>query len=75
MLVDEPELKAIEVTLDPAPYGPPPLELLSDFLMIQQAGKSLLISGPMLEDELAVLLSRLSPVGLGIRAGLLPAQD
>ncbi len=75
VLVDELELKAIEVTLDPAPYGPPPLELLSDFLMIQQAGKSLLISGPMLEDELAVLLSRLSPVGLGIRAGLLPAQE
>jgi hypothetical protein len=72
VLIDNPELKAIEVTLDPAPYGPPPLDLLADFERIQQAGKSLLISGPMRQADLQVLLNRLSPVGLGIRAGLLP---
>lgn len=75
VLVDEPELRAIEVSIDPAPYGPPPLELLPDLLMIQQAGKSLLISGPMRRAELDELLNRLSPVGLGIRAGILPEQD
>ena len=72
VLSDEPALTAIEVTLDPAPYGPPPLELLPNFLVIQQAGKALLISGPMKRSEFDTLLERLSPVGLAIRAGLIP---
>ncbi len=75
VLLEVPELQAIEVSLDPAPYGPPPLELLSDFEMIQRVGKSLLISGPMRQAELDVLLERLSPVGLGIWAGLLPEAE
>jgi hypothetical protein len=70
VLVEVPELRAIEVSLDPEPYGPPPLELLADFEMVQRAGKSLLISGPMKRVELGVLLERLSPMGLGIRAGI-----
>ena len=72
VIMDLPELRAVEVTLDPAPYGPPPLDLLPDFERIQEAGKSLLISGPMRGADLKALLDRLSPVGLGIRAGLLP---
>jgi hypothetical protein len=75
VLAEVPELRAIEVSLDPAPYGPAPLELLADFETIQRAGKSLLISGPMRRGELEVLLERLSPVGLGIRAGVLPEPD
>jgi len=72
VIMDIPELRAIEVSLDPAPYGPSPLDLLPEFEEVQRAGKSLLISGPMRQVELRVLLERLSPVGLGIRAGLLP---
>jgi hypothetical protein len=72
VIMDIPELKAIEVSLDPLPYGPAPLDLLPYFEEIQRAGKSLLISGPMRQNDLQVLLGRLSPVGLGIRAGLLP---
>ena len=72
VLADVPELRAIEVTLDPAPYGPAPLDLLPSFNMVQQAGKSLFISGPMKRSDLDTLLERLSPTGLAIRAGLLP---
>jgi hypothetical protein len=72
VLVEEPELKAIEITLDPAPYGPSPLELLPSFRIVQQAGKALYISGPMKRSELDIILETLSPVGLAIRAGLLP---
>ena len=71
VLAEEPELQAIEVTLDPAPYAPPPLELLPQFKLVQERGKSLLISGPMTRSELETLRESLSPVGLGIRAGLL----
>jgi hypothetical protein len=72
VLVDEPALQAIEVGFDPAPYGPPPLDLVPQFQMIQQAGKSLLIDGPMKLSELETILHTLSPVGLAVRAGLLP---
>lgn len=72
VLADEPELGAIEVTLDQAPYGPLPLSLLPKFQMIQQAGKSLFISGPMKRSELDVLLETLAPAGLAIRAGIIP---
>jgi hypothetical protein len=72
ILADEPALGAIEVTLDQAPYGPPPLSLLPKFRLIQEAGKSLFISGPMKQLEFDVLLDTLSPVGLAIRAGIIP---
>ena len=71
VLVEEPELKGIEVTLDPAPYGPPPISLLEKFQMIQAAGKSLLLSGPLLQSEYDTILEKLSPVGLAIRAGII----
>ena len=72
VLMEEPELLAIEVALDPAPYGPPLLDLLPQFQMVQQAGKSLFVDGPMKRSELDTLLKTLSPSGLAIRAGLLP---
>jgi hypothetical protein len=71
VLVEEPELRAIEVTLDPAPYGPPPLTLLPAFKMVQRGGKALFISGPMQQSDLDAFLAHLSPAGLAIRAGLL----
>ena len=73
VLAEAPELDAIEVTLDPEPFGPPPLSLLDAFKMVQGAGKSLFISGPMKRSDLDAILEQLSPVGLAIRAGLLPA--
>ena len=72
VLAKEAELRAIEVTLDPAPSGPQPLDLLPNFLMVQQAGKALLIRGPVKRSDLDALLERLSPSGLAIRAALLP---
>jgi hypothetical protein len=71
VLAEVPELRAIEVALDPAPYGPPPLALMPHFVAIQRAGKSLLINGPMSSRELDSLLETLSPAGLCIRAALL----
>ena len=70
VLIEEPELKAIEVTLDPLPYGPEPLSLLPMLQMVQQAGKSLYVSGPMKPHELNVLLEHLAPQGLAIGAGV-----
>jgi len=72
VLADEPALLAIEVALDPAPYGPPPLDLLPQFQMVQQAGKSLFIDGPMKRSELDSFLEVLSPAGLALQVGLLP---
>ena len=70
VLLDEPELTAIEVTIDPPGFGPPPLSLMDSFQKIQAAGKSLLIAGTMRRFELDRLLQSLSPVGLAIRAEL-----
>jgi hypothetical protein len=72
VLVQEPELGAIEVTLDPDPYGPPARDLLPSFHGIQEAGKALFISGPMTRADLDMLLKVLAPAGLAIRAGILP---
>jgi hypothetical protein len=72
VLVEEPGLRAIEVALDPAPYGPPPPQLLPRFKLVQEAGKSLYIGGPLKRSELDLLLENLSPTGLAIRAGILP---
>ena len=71
VLAEVPELGAIEVALDPVPYAPPASELLPEFRIIQQAGKALLINGPMTRAELDTMLETLSPVGLCIRAALL----
>ena len=72
VLAAVPELQAIEVTLDPPPYAPPASELLPSFQLVQQAGKSLLIKGAMTRSGLDAMLETLSPVGLCIRAEVLP---
>jgi hypothetical protein len=70
VLAEVPELKAIEVVFDPAPYGPPPMQLLSDFQMIQEAGKCLYIDGPLKRTELDQILQNLLPAGLALRVGI-----
>jgi hypothetical protein len=71
VLAEVPELRAIEVALDPAPYAPPASQLMPQFKVVQQAGKSLLINGPMTRAELDAILETLSPAGLCVRAALL----
>ncbi len=71
VLAQVPELRAIEVVLDPAPYGPPPLTLMPHLQTIQAANKSLLINGPMRRSDLDAILENLSPAGLCIRAALI----
>jgi hypothetical protein len=70
VLAETPALRVIQVSLDPAPFGPPPLSLLPKFQQIQEGHKSLLIDGPMERPELEILLKTLSPVGLAIRTAL-----
>ena len=62
-----PELRMIEVALDPPPFGRPPLDLLPQFREIQAAGKSLLLVGVVTRAELQGLLDGLSPRGLALR--------
>ena len=70
-VLDIPELTAIQIAIDPAPYAPPAGELLEHFEAVQQAGKSLLLTGPVTPGELEQLLAKLSPVGLALRLGLM----
>ena len=72
VLVEEPELDAIAVALDPPPAGPSLAELLPSFEMVQQAGKSLFVHAEMRQSELDAILETLSPVGLAIYASLVP---
>ena len=67
-----PELTAIQVAIDPPPYAAPAATLLPHFKSIQDAGKGLLVTGPMTQAELQKTLSDLSPVGLALRIGILP---
>ena len=75
VLLEEPELTAIEMTLDPIPYGPPRLEIMDTWKMLQEGGKSLFISGPMKRSELDKILETLSPVGLAIKPKILPESS
>lgn len=70
VLAGVPELKAVEVVFDPSPYGPPPLQLLPSFEMLQRAGKSLYIDGPLKRSQLDQILETLSPAGLALRVGI-----
>ena len=72
VIIQEPELDAIQVTIDPIPYGPLLPDLLPAFEMIQKAGKALYIVGPMKRLDFDRMLETLSPAGLAIRAGILP---
>ena len=66
-----PELKMIEITMDVAPFGPVPMELLEVFCLVQEKGKCLLITGCAKQSELEQLKKNLSSVGLAIRVGIL----
>jgi hypothetical protein len=72
VIVDEAPVKAVEISIDQEPYGPPAIDLLPAFERVQTAGKSLLINGPMRRSELDTILNTLAPVGLAMRIGLLP---
>jgi len=67
-------IKAIQVSLDPVPYGPTVPELLPIFIKMQKI-KPILIEGPMLKNELDLLLEKLSPSGLYIWADIESDDD
>ena len=71
LMAEEAELSAVQVAIDPTPYGPAPLDLIPVFRHIQSSGKALHIMGPLKQSELDRLLGELSPVGLAIRAGII----
>lgn len=70
----ESSVSAVQIQIDPIPYGPAVPALVPTFLKVQQR-KPLLIEGPMLESELELLLMALSPRGLYIWADLESAED
>ena len=72
VMLEIPELTAVQIVIDPPPYGPPAGALVSKFRAVQDAGKSLLVTGPVTQSELDVVLAELSPVGLALRVALLP---
>jgi len=53
-------ISAVQVSMDPQPFGPTVMELLPTFAKIQEK-KPLLIEGPMIQSELDELLKVLSP--------------
>ena len=63
-LAAEPELNAIQVSLD-TPAGPTVEEMLPTLRLIQES-KPLVVSGPATQSELDLLLDGLSPSGLCI---------
>lgn len=65
------ELTAVQIALDPPPYGPPAGSLLSHFRAVQEAGKSLLVTGPVTRAELDRMLATLPPRGLALRLELM----
>ena len=71
-MLEIPELTAIQIAIDPQPYSPPAATLMGQFEAVQEAGKSLLVIGPMTQAELELALARLSPTGLALRIGLIP---
>jgi hypothetical protein len=62
---------AIQVTLDPAPSGPPVTELLPILRRVLEH-KPLIVEGPLSAAEVDWLLERLPPTGLSITARRLP---
>jgi hypothetical protein len=70
-MLNIPELTAVQIAIDPPPYGPSAGALLPQFRSIQQAGKALLLTGPVTQIELDQIVGELSPVGLALRLGLM----
>jgi hypothetical protein len=60
-------INAVQVSIDPQPYGPTVIDLLPTFVRMQEK-KPILIEGPMMQSELDELLKTLSPRGLYVWA-------
>ena len=71
-IIDSP-IRAVQVSIDPQPYGPTIAELLPTFVRMQ-AKKPILIDGPMMQSEFDELLRTLSPRGLYILA-MIESED
>jgi hypothetical protein len=67
-------ISAVQVSIDPQPYGPTVTELMPIFLKMQKK-KPILIEGPMLQYEFDELLDKLSPNGLYIWADIESDED
>ncbi len=66
-------ISAVQVSIDPVPYGPTVPELLPIFARMNEK-KPVLIEGPMMKSEFEELLEALSPRGLYIWA-MIEAED
>ena len=66
-------ISAVQVSIDPQPYGPTVIELLPTFVKMQEK-KPILIEGPMMQWELDELLDTLSPRGLYVWA-MIESED
>lgn len=67
-------IRAVQVSIDPQPYGPTVPELLPTFMKMQKK-KPILIEGPMLQFEFDELLKTLSPKGLYVFAMIESEED
>ena len=71
VLVENEELDAVEVAIDPWPAAPRLYELLPRLAKVQEAGKCLLIDGgPISREELDETLRTLPHSGLALRVGI-----
>lgn len=67
-------IRAVQVSVDPQPFGPTVIELLPTFAKMQKK-KPLLIEGPMMQSELDELLKVLSFRGLYVGAMIESERD
>ena len=64
------EVPAVQISIDPPPdFGPTAEELMPVFQRVQEV-KPLLITGPVTQDELKLMLDTLSPKGLALNVGI-----
>lgn len=70
-LLEMPELDAVEVSLDPWPSGPHPVDTIPALARIQAAGKAVVVhGGPMSIEDYERMVAALSPVGLALDVGI-----
>ena len=69
-LLDMEDLRVVQIAIDPPAFGPSVAELMPVFHRVQQV-KPLVVSGPVTEDELALMLDSLSPNGLALMLGVI----
>lgn len=73
-LLCDSSLSAVQVSIDPQPFGPPVADLLPKFQRIMEK-KPLMIEGPFTQAELDLTLRTLSPRGLFIGARIEREED